>query len=321
MKVFYHILIIIFVLISLFVIKDDVISVYQKSKIYIKNNIHTVLDLPKKIFFNENDTVDDSVMSYEINKTGDDNADAKSTSPGPLRVLNQFVASNSEVVKLSPEKIIEMTNVNRKNNGNLPSLVMDLKLNLSAEKKLKDMFDNQYFEHISPVGVGVSELGSEVGYEYILIGENLALGNFKDENALLSAWMASPGHKANILNTHYVEMGVAVGKGRFEGRNVWMAIQHFALPKSICPSIDGALHGLIVMDQEYIDDVEADLSTRKTKIDSGAVSDGKTKNEQIIEYNSIVTNYNELLLNLKNKINKYNKQVEVFNLCIENALK
>jgi uncharacterized protein YkwD len=50
------------------------------------------------------------------------------------------------------------------------------------------------------VEVGVGDLSKEVGYGYILIGENLALGNFKDEESWWKAWMDSPGHRANIFN-------------------------------------------------------------------------------------------------------------------------
>lgn len=322
MKIFYHFLIIIFVIASLLIIKDDAISIYRKGVTYIKNNISTIKDLPIiRIFYDKKDVVDTSVINYEINGGSSDKDSTKSTSPGPLRVLNQFVTSNSEAVNLSLNKVIEMTNENRKQNGDLPPLITNPKLNLSAENKLQDMFKNKYFEHISPTGVGVSELGKEVSYEYILIGENLALGNFKDEKSLLDAWMASPGHRANILNSHYMEIGVAVGKGNFEGKNVWMAIQHFGLPKSFCPSMDEVLHGLIIIGQENIASTEALLFSKRANIESGVVYEGKTKNEQVKEYNSIVITYNEMIPDIKNKIDTYNKQVEEFNLCVENVLK
>ena len=322
MKVFYHIIIIVFVSLSLWVIKDDAISVYKKAQVYVKNNIHTIADLPKKIFYKKVENVDTSNVKYELSNIGDKDTDpTKTTFPGPLRVLNQFVTSNSESVNLFTDKAIEMTNKNRKDNGNLPSLTENSKLNLSAQEKLEDMFDKQYFEHISPTGVGVADLANKESYEYILIGENLALGNFKDEKVLLDAWMASPGHRANILNSHYTEIGVAVGKGRFEGKDVWMAVQHFGLPKSVCPSIDGELNGLIRIEQKDVKDIEAELMLRKQRIDSGAIYEGKTKNEQVKEYNLLVVQYNEMIPELKARIDKYNKQVNNFNLCVEEALK
>ena len=171
------------------------------------------------------------------------------------------------------------------------------------------MFMRQYFEHTSPVGVEVSDLGKEVGYEFIIIGENLALGNFKDDQVLVDAWMASPGHRANILNTHYSEIGVAVGKNTFEGRTVWMAVQHFGLPKSACPQAD---HVLL----SFISSMESDLSARRSLIDSGAVYQGQTEGEQIKAYNELVDIYNALILETKRKVAEYNKEVRIFNDCV-----
>ena len=323
MKFFYHFLIIIFVIISLFIIKDDVIAVYHKAETYVKDNIHVITDLPKKIFTKKVTTnVDTSTINYKVDDSKNSDVDpTKTTFPGPLRVLNKFVTSDSESITLSLNKVIEETNQNRKVNGNLSPLTMNSQLNLSAEEKLEDMFKNQYFEHISPTGVGVADLVKKESYEYILIGENLALGNFKDEKSLLNAWMASPGHRANILNSHYTEIGVAVGKGKFEGKDVWMAVQHFGLPKNVCPSTDEVLHGLIVIGQQNIKDTESDLLTRKANIDKGVIYEGETKNEQVTEYNSIVNKYDAMISDIKNKIDKYNEQVKSFNLCVENSLK
>jgi len=87
-----------------------------------------------------------------------------------------------------------------------------------AEFKMNDMFARQYFAHEAPTGEGVSNLAEDFGYEFILVGENLALGDFEDDKALLEAWMASPGHRENILNDKYREIGIAVGKESFDGR-------------------------------------------------------------------------------------------------------
>jgi len=117
--------------------------------------------------------------------------------------------------------------------------------------QLDDIFEKQYFAHISPEGLGPSDLAEKSGYEYIMIAENLALGNFKDDNTLVNAWMDSPGHRANILNNRYTEIGVAVGKGFFSESNennkeeiateVWIAVQEFGLPLSSCPKPEESL--------------------------------------------------------------------------------
>jgi peptidoglycan hydrolase CwlO-like protein len=131
--------------------------------------------------------------------------------------------------------------------------------------------------------------------------------------------MASPGHKANILNKRYTEIGVAVGKGTYKDESIWMAVQHFGLPKSACPSIDETLHNLINNDQKKVKTIENDLSNKRSEIDNGVSSStGETGSisEKIEYYNNLVTEYNNLFKDIKEKINKYNEQVKSFNECI-----
>ena len=96
------------------------------------------------------------------------------------------------------------------------------------------MFEKEYFEHKSPSGIGASDIAHDVGYEFILVGENIALGNFDGDEALVQAWMDSPGHRANILNKRYTEIGIAAEKGLYQGKMMWLAVQIFARPMSLC---------------------------------------------------------------------------------------
>ncbi|MBP6931131.1 MAG: CAP domain-containing protein [Candidatus Pacebacteria bacterium] len=236
--------------------------------------------------------------------------------PEPLRVIDPLITGTINNQSLTVGGILNSTNVFRKDTSDLPPLSLNKKLNTSAEIKVKDMFEKQYFEHNSPGGKGVGDLGNQVGYEYIVIGENLALGNFKDNYDLVKAWMDSPGHRANILNSKYTEIGIAVGQGKYNGRNVWMAVQHFGTPKSLCPSIDKVLDTAISLNQKKIDNYQKELDTQKNNIDSGGVYGGKTTNEQINDYNSLASSYNSLLQKLKSQIEDYNMQVIKFNACI-----
>jgi uncharacterized protein YkwD len=52
-------------------------------------------------------------------------------------------------------------------------------------------------------------LAKKVNYEYVVVGENLAEGDFTSDADLVKGWMDSPGHRANILNTKYEEIGIA----------------------------------------------------------------------------------------------------------------
>lgn len=236
--------------------------------------------------------------------------------PGALRVSSDTESNKEENDTLSINRVITYTNEERKVNGELPPLKENKILNESAKQKLEDMFDEQYFDHISPDRKNMSNLAEENSYEYILIGENLAMGNFKDNEALVDAWMASSGHRANILNKNYTEIGVAVGQGQFEGRNVWMAVQHFGTPKSVCPSIDNALYGIILINKGKIGDMSGDLEKRQENIKNGAIYRGMSFYEQITSYNKLVSDYNNLISETKEKIEEYNKQVQIFNSCL-----
>lgn len=130
--------------------------------------------------------------------------------PPPMRLVNE-----NEVSFLTKEGVIKWTNIQRQQNGLSPLKEND-KLNASAKAKVEDMFAKQYFDHYSPSGQGVADLAEKVGYDFVVIGENLALGNYEDDQDLVQSWMLSPGHRENILNDKYQEIGVWVQKGVFE---------------------------------------------------------------------------------------------------------
>lgn len=264
----------------------------------------------------------DGVPNEELIKDLDDenkidNIKTEVETPGALRVISSVFSTTPDKSELTHTGVIYWTNKNRANMGIEP-LRENSALDAAAKKKLDDMFLNQYFEHVSPGGVGVGDLGKEAGYDFILIGENLALGNFKDDTSVVDAWMESPGHRANILNESYREIGVAVGRGVFEGNNVWMAVQHFGLPKSACPEVDQDLKDVINTNQTKISKMQKDLSRMDSSIKSNKNEDG-TKSEKIKEYNDLVVIYNNLLSKIKNDINLFNTQVRVFNNCVEEA--
>jgi len=218
-------------------------------------------------------------------------------------------------VILTEAGVISWTNQARIKN-NMVDLQVNVKLNEGAEKKVQDMFARQYFDHISPDGAGPAEVAKTSGYEYILIGENLALGNFKNDQELLTAWMDSPGHRANILNSRFTEIGVAIQKGYYEGKEIWMAVQEFGLPLSSCPAPSEDLKKQINSNQNYLDDLLAELQRRKDEIESiqRGSSDYGDKSKA---YNERVAAYNKLLEETRVIIEKYNNEVKTFNVCLQ----
>jgi len=229
-------------------------------------------------------------------------AERKISLPPPLLVFEEGANSS-----LSSEEIIRQTNLKRAENG-LPPLQESAKLNSSAQLKAQDMLKNQYFEHESPSGEQVADLAGEVKYEFIILGENLAMGGFRSEQALVQAWMDSPGHRENILNPQYREIGVSAINGEYNGKNVWMAVQHFARPLSSCPQADENLKASVEINEKKAERIKEQLETLKYNLNT---------KKDVQEYNDLVWQYNRLIEQNKALVSQYNQQVREFNACLE----
>lgn len=230
--------------------------------------------------------------------------------PPPLHIGGD--ANNST---FSSQQIIVETNIARSANGVLPALTENAKLNAAAKAKAEDMFANQYFEHVSPGGVDPGTLVKNYGYEYIITGENLILGNFKDEKEIVQLWMNSPGHRANILNNRFVEMGAAIVKGKYKGETVWIGVQEFGLPLSACAQADVSLQQTIEANKAQLDSLAAQIDAKRTEINNTS-RHSPEYNQLVDEYNALVAEYNPLNDKTKNLIAKYNGQINTFNNCV-----
>lgn len=229
--------------------------------------------------------------------------------PSPLNIGGSF-----KNVVLTKSKVIEETNLQRQNNG-LSSLAENSFLDKAALAKANDMFKNQYFEHVSPLGINPGELVSSSGYEYIIAGENLILGNFSSEKDVVENWMQSPGHKENILNSRFSEIGVAIIKGEYNGETVWIGVQEFGLPQSACSQPSSSLKSQIDIDKEHLDSLSLEIDQRKQQIEN--TNPRSAVYQQMVEdYNQLIGQYNFLAEQTKTEINQYNNQVNIFNNCV-----
>lgn len=237
--------------------------------------------------------------------------EGKIFAPPPL--IKEGSRAGSE---LTTSGILDSTNQQRVKFG-LGALQADAALNEAAKLKLNDMFNQQYFEHISPEGTSISKLAEETGYEYIIIGENLAMGNFEDNEDLVGAWMQSPGHRENILNEHFTEIGIAARSGSFEGESVWIAVQEFGAPLSLCPKPNKEQAIRINEMKSKIEIMQNNLDDQKNELDSQKFSSKEEYRQSINGYNSLVEEYNRSVNELKTLTESYNRQAEKFNSCIE----
>ena len=141
-----------------------------------------------------------------------------------LRRLVQGVLGTTSAI--TKQDIISLTNAERQKNGFL-GLKENTELDHAAEAKAKNMFEENYWAHLSPSGKSPWVWIQQAGYKYRYAGENLARSFNTSQNAM-DAWMASTmGHRENILNNKYQEIGVAVEDGVLNGEKTTLIVQLF----------------------------------------------------------------------------------------------
>lgn len=233
--------------------------------------------------------------------------------PTPLKSTGRVSPKNAT---LTVEGVIADTNASRAASSE-PPLAEDATLDDIATLRLDDMFTHQYFAHVSPSGQSAITVASSVGYNHLALGENLAQGMFAGDQGLVDAWMASPGHRANILDTHYTQIGVAVREGMFAGQETWIAVQVFGKPTSACPAApDPALQAAIANAETALTTMSKELEQMKAQIDAMQPQSGAAYNAQVSQYNTLVGQYNSLASQTKTEVAQYNAAVTAYNACL-----
>ena len=131
--------------------------------------------------------------------------------PGQVLIIPQLDSTvssfESEVVRLVNEIRVEQ---------GLKPLTANWELSRVARYKSQDMMDNRYFSHISPTYGTPFQMIRAFGLSFRTAGENIAYGQ-RTPQAVVNAWMNSSGHRANILNSSYTQIGV----GYVAAGNYW----------------------------------------------------------------------------------------------------
>ena len=154
------------------------------------------------------------------------------------QIGRHFPAILGYASQISPTEVVRLTNEQRKQNG-LASVTLDSQLSAAAAQKAADMFARDYWAHVSPVGTQPWYFITQAGYSYRYAGENLAR-DFSDPGSVVSAWMNSPTHKDNLLNSKYQDVGVAVVDGSLGGQETTLVVQMFGTRLASAPAVGGA---------------------------------------------------------------------------------
>jgi uncharacterized protein YkwD len=107
-------------------------------------------------------------------------------------------------------QILSLTNKARTIRG-LPAYKNPNNLNSIAEKRSADMSAKNYFSHTSPSGETAFTLLKKAGISYRRSGENIGRNNYPTSQTaakVFNSWMASSGHRANILSTKFSSIGI-----------------------------------------------------------------------------------------------------------------
>lgn len=108
------------------------------------------------------------------------------------------------------QQVLDLVNAERAKRG-ISALTLDSSLSSVATKKSQDMVDKNFFDHTSPTYGSPFDMMKQFGISYRSAGENIAKGQ-KTPQEVVAAWMNSEGHRKNILNPNFTNLGVGIAK-------------------------------------------------------------------------------------------------------------
>jgi len=155
----------------------------------------------------KNDTMWKLAVKYEVGMQEIIEANTQIRNPDliyPGQILT--IPLPDAAVSAYESEVVNLINEIRAENG-LQPLKMNWELARVARYKSQDMVDNSYFSHNSPTYGSPYDMMRAFGITYRTAGENIAYG-YRTPQAVVDAWMNSAGHRANILNATYTQIGV-----------------------------------------------------------------------------------------------------------------
>lgn len=146
-----------------------------------------------------------------------------------LSILLSVVSTNPAVA-FGASTIFNLSNDARLAED-LPKLVLSEELTTAAQAKAEAMVADNYFEHTAPDGTTGWDYIDETGYAYTFAGENLAASN-ENDISVVDGWLNSPGHRANLLNAEFSDIGLGIASKDSYGeyQNVYFIVALYAVP-------------------------------------------------------------------------------------------
>lgn len=216
-----------------------------------------------------------------------------------------------DLMSQESKKIVNLTNDLRAS-LQLQPLQESTVLNQAAYNKAQDMLVQQYFAHLGPDGKRVSNWLKNAGYDYLMAGENLAIG-FASADEVVEAWKNSPTHYANLVDPAWQDMGVGMISGVYNEVDTTLVAQFFGRPRPVpvapvkktepVKTVEKTVTKVAVVEEAK----KEIINTPKTE--TAPVNDTEVLAEQIVKYPLAKPE----ILNLQNNwlSNKQSLQIDV----------
>jgi uncharacterized protein YkwD len=142
-----------------------------------------------------------------------------------LVLASTFVSTNVAAAEPADKtdfvgRVLELTNVERQNAGLAP-LALNPELEDAAQSYSEVLASSGCFDHSCGPVPNFADRDDQAGYtDWTNLGENIAAG-YPTPEAVVESWMASPGHRANILSPQFTEIGVGVTSGDGQYGTYW----------------------------------------------------------------------------------------------------
>ncbi len=177
------------------------VSLLLPVQAFAQSGTHTVV---------QGDSMWKIAVRYQIGVSELVKANPQISNPSQIYPGQKINIPSIDDVKALEQKVINLVNQQRANNG-LPALKANWEVCRVARYKSQDMIDKRYFDHQSPTYGSPFNMMENFGIRFSAAGENIAYGQETPAD-VMNNWMNSPGHRSNILNPTYNQIGVGVAK-------------------------------------------------------------------------------------------------------------
>lgn len=127
-------------------------------------------------------------------------------------------SDDADILHEYARRVVDLVNEERAKAG-LSEMKLDMDVTAAADVRAREI--KQSFSHTRPDGSSFSTVLQQQGVSYRGCGENIAWGQRTPEQ-VMNGWMNSEGHRANILNKNYKNIGV--GFYQENGVNYWVQL-------------------------------------------------------------------------------------------------